>query len=196
VLNLVDMGDDGTPEGYSLAMAGENGPAQTWSRLLSDAGTPVLGGQGTVDPYADHFPLLLYDKAAPTDVSMAVRFRITHDGVGHTAGLVVRYQEGDRYYVARADADARKVSLARMDGGNEVGVAETVGIPVDINRWHTLKLDTRGHQFKIWLDDALVLNAEDFDNDGRIDRPGKVGLFTVGNSLTLFDDLRLTEYVD
>lgn len=188
-LNLIDIGNDGTPDGFSLAMKGDQAPPQTWKPVDGGNGRLVLSGRGAQDPHAGRFPVLLYDRLEASDVAVTVRFRADSEGAGRAAGVVVRYQSDGHYYVARASAANHQVALVRMDADRQVNVAHADGVTIGTGQWHTLTLDTRGTEFRIWLDGQLVLDAEDRDNDGLIDRPGKVGLWTAGDALTMFDGM-------
>jgi len=54
-------------------------------------------------------------------------------------------------------------------------------------KWHILDLTAQGANFRVCFDGELLFEA----NDGSIDKPGKVGVWTKADSVTYFDDLKV-----
>ena len=55
------------------------------------------------------------------------------------------------------------------------------------NEWSILKVTVRGNRFQVYMDHRRVLQVTDSTFTG----PGKVGLWTVADSVTYFDDFRV-----
>jgi hypothetical protein len=59
-----------------------------------------------------------------------------------------------------------------------------VNAPVPLNTWHTLRVEFAGKQIKVMLNSRTYIELE----DGHIDGPGAVGVWTKADSITSFDD--------
>jgi hypothetical protein len=55
------------------------------------------------------------------------------------------------------------------------------------NVWRVLKVSVRGDRIQVYVDRRRILQT----NDGAFTEPGKVGLWTVGDSVTYFDEFRV-----
>jgi hypothetical protein len=97
---------------------------------------------------------------------------------------MVRLQDPENYYIARANALEDNVRLYKVVDGKRRQLA---GVAVEVQRseWQELGLKVEGNQFVISLDgdELFMANDEIFSEEGR------VGLWTKADSLTHFDDL-------
>lgn len=117
------------------------------------------------------------------DGHMEVKFKPISGKEDESGGLIWRWQDGDNYYVTRANALEDNVTVYYTVGGvrHECGRSP---MKVASNQWHTLALDFHGGHFVVFFDGAKAIEWQDetFKN------AGAVGLWTKADSVTLFDD--------
>lgn len=133
--------------------------ATTWS---------VLDGGLALHPTAGELVFVGQPDLAAT--MAAVRFRAT----GSTVWLSVRYSPVGTAYTARLTSTGQ-LDLLRV---NTPLATTTVTLPT--NGVHTLKLRVIDNQITVWLDDVMVIEAQD-------DAPLPPGTVTVGGDLTDMD---------
>jgi hypothetical protein len=59
--------------------------------------------------------------------------------------------------------------------------------PIPLNSWSILKVSVRGERFQVYLDHRRILEGQDKTFTGA----GRVGLWTLADSVTYFDDFRV-----
>jgi hypothetical protein len=102
-------------------------------------------------------------------------------------GLVFRYRDCNNYYLARANALDGSVALFKVENGRRTALNPGVHHDIPLNAWSILKVSVRGRRFQVYVNHRRILQGFDdtFSNSG------KVGLWTVGDSVTYFDDFRV-----
>jgi hypothetical protein len=177
---------DVTPPGFLTARTG-GGEEGTWV-VLEDKGPPsglrVLAQIGA-DATGNRYPLCVRKSPAARDVEAGVRFKAVSGKVDQAGGVVVRYQDRDNYYVARANALENNVRFYKVQGGKRTQLAG-LDAPVSGGAWHELKLKAVGARFVITFD-GRSFQADDATFGGA----GLVGVWTKADSVTYFDDLRI-----
>jgi hypothetical protein len=133
-----------------------------------------------------HFPLLIYDSVSAKDVSVTVEFKPVSGTMDQAAGVIVRFQDPNHFYVARADALKNEVQLVSVTDGTHQLLARADS-KVTTGEWHTMRLTAQGDHFQVFLDGASLLSAE----DDTYQQAGKVGLETKSDGVTIFDDLTI-----
>ena len=101
-------------------------------------------------------------------------------------GVVVRFQDGNNYYVARANGleDGRgDVRFYKVVGGVRKALAASPYSPIPPAKWHMLRVEFSGTKFTVMLNGRELFSAI----DDTIPAAGAVGVWTRGNSITLFD---------
>ena len=167
------------PEGWTPGVTGKGTPR--WS-VEADRSAPsapnVLkqSGSGT-------FPWCVIKAVALADGFVEVRFKPVSGREDQAGGVVWRWKNGDNYYVARANANENNVSLYYTEGGSRKTL-KYVDAPVASSQWHALRVDFAGTRIKVTLDGVTRIELD----DGRIEGPGAVGLWTKADSVTLFDN--------
>jgi len=152
------------------------------------SGTKVLA-QTSSEDVNSRFPLLLYDKLLAKDVAVTVQFKSVSGQIDQVAGIVVRFQDANHFYVARANALKDEVTLFKVvDGTHHLLAGAT--IPVATGEWHMLKLAAQGTHFQVFFDSQPLLTAE----DSTYEHTGKVGLATKSDGVTIFDNLEIIIY--
>ncbi|MBI3249290.1 MAG: DUF1080 domain-containing protein [Deltaproteobacteria bacterium] len=180
------------PADFSTALTGDGGPSM-WG-VKEDASAPSGGkvlAQTSTDTTDYRFPLCIYEKITAKDVEVAVRFKAVSGKVDQAAGLMVRFQDKDNYYITRANALEDNVRLYKVVGGSRKQFAGSKA-KVSPGAWHTLKLEVKGKHFAVFFDDARLFEAD----DDTFAQPGKAGLWTKADSVTYFNNLTIESHDD
>lgn len=175
------------PKGWKVASTGGGSPR--WV-VVDNEGGHALKQSG----YAP-FPLCVYEGATLQDGSASVRFKTLQGSEDQAAGIVWRYRNPDNYYVVRANALEDNVVLYKMQDGartdlDVVGRSGGYGVDVKVppKAWNTLQVDFAGPEFVVSLNGRRIFKVRDRTFQG----PGRVGLWTKADSVTLFDDFRVS----
>lgn len=204
----VVIGCDGTPrvkyqEADKTAASGQ--PAD-WSFDRDEVGKPPVSGEvfgGTwevrAEPDAPSKPNLLAQTATTedfpavrlgtgvyTDLTATVKFKPMSGKDDQAAGIIFRVQDKDNYYIARANALEDNVILFRYAGGKRSTLKEG-SAKVRSGEWQELKVEVEGNRFRAFLNGRQVVEATDDAYPA-----GGVGLWTKADSVTCFDDFRVT----
>jgi hypothetical protein len=167
------------PTGWTCGATGFGKPG--WS-VTSDGSAPsppnVLKQAGVAT-----YPWCVKDDAVATDGAVEVKFKPVSGKEDQAGGVVWRWKDGDNYYVARANALENNVSLYYTVGGARRTIVYK-NAPVAPNAWHSLRVVYKGALIQVSLDGKLYITVE----DGHIAGPGKAGVWTKADSVTLFDD--------
>ena len=164
------------PTGWTCGATGKGTPKWTVEPDLG-LGRPLLKQSGRAP-----FPWCVKDDIALADGWVEVRFRPLSGREDQAGGLVWRWKDGDNYYVARANALENNVSLYHTSGGSRRTI-EYRDAPVARDSWHTLRVDFKGSAIRVTLDGKLYIDL----HDSHIQGPGKAGVWTKADSVTLFD---------
>ena len=183
-----DSGQVGrAPSGWTVALT-NHGPAPRWE-VQKDQSAPtqpyVLAQLSNVK--GDHYPLAIYDDLKLRDGDVSVRIKAVSGREDQAGGLVFRYRDPNNYYLARENALTRNVAIFKVESGQVRQI--TPAVPHDIlpNTWNILKVSVRGSRFQVYVNHHRILQAWDKTFDGW----GKVGLWTMADSVTYFDDFRV-----
>jgi hypothetical protein len=174
------------PTAFETGLTGEGKPGR-WE-IVEDA--TAQDGRALAQLNAEatdyHFPLAIYRAASATDVEATVHFKPVSGRVDQAGGVVVRYQDNDNYYLARANALENNVTFYRVVKGNRQQLAAAAQ-QVASGQWHTLTLKAESDRFTVSLDGKAVISATDRTFTG----PGRLGLWTKADSVTRFDRLEI-----
>ena len=118
---------------------------------------------------------------------MSVRIKPVAGREDPGGGLVWRYRDENNYYVARTNSLANDVAVYKVENGKLMPILPGARHPIPANAWSILKVSVRGAKFQVYLDHRRVLQGQDSTFTG----PGKVGLWTLADSVTYFDDFRV-----
>lgn len=175
------------PAGWIAGVTGRGAPK--WS-VEADPTAPskpnVLkqSGSGT-------FPWCVLRDSSLTDGFVEVKFKPIAGSEDQAGGVVWRWQDGDNYYVARANALESNVSLYYTMQGRRHTI-KYQDAPVAANVWHTLRVEFAGQKVKVTLDGKTYIEQ----SDAHIVNAGKVGVWTKADSVTAFDDFVFGELSD
>jgi hypothetical protein len=126
------------------------------------------------------------------DVRVSCRIKLISGAVEQSAGIVWRYRNSENYLVARLDPAEKNVRLYRVVDGHRVKFGGEDRKKLELNQWHTLRIEHRRGLVKVYLDDEMLFD----ERDRHFTQAGKIGLWTKGDSVAYFDDLRVTELDD
>lgn len=130
------------------------------------------------------FALCISEQTVARDVDATLRFKVVGGTQSRAAGLVLRAQSANDYYVVRADALEGSVRLYRVARGRRAQI-DAKNVEVTSDRWHTLRVILKGNDFEISLDDVPVFKA----TDASLPQPGTVGVWSQADSIILFGSL-------
>ena len=155
------------------------------------------GSRWTVEPDADapskpnvvkqsgvgNFPWCALKTVSMVDGYVEVKFKALSGRSDQAGGVMWRWQDGNNYYIARANALENNVSLYYTTNGRR-NTIKYVDAPVPKNTWHTLRVEFRGPSIKVSLNGKTYIDVQ----DKRIASAGAVGMWTKADSVTVFDD--------
>jgi hypothetical protein len=177
-----------TPPGWTVAMTNHGGAPRWEIRKDTSAPTqPYVLAQVSSDPTGDRFPLAILDNMSLRDGDVSVRIKPVAGREDQGGGLVWRYRDANNYYLARANALEENVELYKVENGRRSPLAPGVKHEIPANGWSILKVSVRGNRFQVYLDHRRILQGW----DNTFAAAGKVGLWTVADSVTYFDDFRV-----
>jgi hypothetical protein len=163
-------------------------------------GAEVFGGDWLVRPEPDvptppnalcqtataPFPALCLSDRVYTDVEVSVRFKPISGREDQAAGILFRVQDRDNYYIVRANALENNVMFFLYASGRR-SILKRGPARVLSGQWQELKVEVAGNRFRGFLDGKLVAVVTDDSYTA-----GKVGLWTKADSVTCFDNVRVT----
>lgn len=162
------------------------GRAAQWEAVQDPV---ALGGWALSETGGDatdlHFPLCISAQTVARDIDATLRFKTVGGSHARAAGLVLRAQSANDYYVVRADALEGKVQLYRMARGRRALIKSQDDVDVASDRWHALRVILKGPSFEVSLDDKPVLQA----TDASLPMAGTVGVWSQADSVIRFGSL-------
>jgi hypothetical protein len=176
------------PSGWTVGTHG-NG-ARRWEvrRDHSAATQPYVLAQTPAESQDAGNPLAILNAVNLRDGDVSVRLKPIAGRGSQSAGVVFRYRDPQNYYVATADAARQDVVVYKVKNGVRMPLVRPVKRDVPSNEWSILKVSLGGDHIQVYMGHRRVLRLEDKTFRG----PGKVGLWTLGDSVTYFDDFRVS----
>ncbi len=165
------------PSGWTCGVTGRGSPR--WivaTEPDARGGSKVLrqSGSGT-------FPWCVRTDSALSDGFVEVKFKPISGREDQAGGVVWRWTDGDRYYVARANALENNVSLYYTERGSRKTI-RYVDAPVPAGVWHTLRVEFVATRIAVSLDGKRYIDVD----DSHIAGAGAVGVWTKADSVTAF----------
>lgn len=188
VINF-DSGQIGkAPAGWSVVTTSP-GTAPRWEiRQDRTAPTqPYVLAQLSNDSAANRAPLAILDNLSLRDGDVSVRIKPVAGRQDPGGGLVWRYRDANNYYLVRANVVQNTVGVDKVENGRRTPLVASVKRDIPLNAWSILKVSVRGKRFQIYVDHRRILEGQDSTFTGA----GKVGLCTMADSVTYFDDFRV-----
>jgi 3-keto-disaccharide hydrolase len=180
----IDIGKDGSgvaPTEFDLSQG-------RWTIVRDATAKAGLALEQSGVPTAEgRFTLAIYKTASIKNVEVNLRFKADGGESDRGGGVAVRLSSPQDYYLVRVDALRERVLFSRVSGG---ATEEIVGVDADIasHSWHTLTVRAVDNEFTVSLDDSWVFTG--FDRT--FSQPGRIALWTKGDSVTRFDSIAIT----
>jgi len=175
------------PDGFNIARTGQGGPAQ-WTVVADPTAAASRAIEQTSTDRTDYrFPLAIHEASSAANLEAVVRFKAVAGKIDQAGGIAVRVSDADNYYVVRANALEDNVRFYRVLKGRREQI-EGANIKVTPNEWHTLGLRAEGERFTVSYDGKTLYSA----TDSTFAKAGKVALWTKADSVTRFDQIRIT----
>jgi hypothetical protein len=148
---------------------------------------PNLLAQLSSDKTDYRFPIAIVDEGSFQDLDLSVKFKAVSGEVDRAAGMVFRLKDANNYYIVRANALEDNYRLYHVVKGQRVQFAGA-NFKVASGEWHELRVECAGNHILCYFDNEKKIDA----TDETFKEAGKVGLWTKADSVTYFDDLRVT----
>jgi hypothetical protein len=166
------------------------GRAVRWETV---ADKQALGGWALAETAGDatdlRFPLCISTQTVARDLDATLRFKLVSGTREQAAGLVIRAQDANDYYVAKASAiDGGSVRLYRMAGGRRAELGSKK-VPLKTGEQYALRVIAKNERFEVLLDDASLFKV----TDASLLRAGTVGVWSQADSVTHFQSLLVAD---
>jgi hypothetical protein len=122
------------------------------------------------------------------DGEIAMRFKLVGGTLDRCAGILFNVQPNGDYLTVRYNGTEDNLVLWKFEHGKRSFVKKGVeNVPIAMQTWHDMKIVVKGTQLEGWLDGRKLL-------DYTLPAPvsGKVGLWSKTDSMSEFDDFRVT----
>lgn len=186
--------------------AGAAGPAAVWHTVAGTTPDGTVMKELPVRPGPARFALLLDRQDHGRNLDVKVQFQIQGGVVSPAVGIVFGLSSSKTYDVLRFDALHNTLSLLKVDEPTHTplqttSVAQPAGpvpaLAADVAAptkpaspgWHTLRLLVNNGQIRGWVDMEKRISTQDSSYAG-----GKVGLWTQGDTVAVFDDWTVDLY--
>jgi Domain of Unknown Function (DUF1080) len=148
---------------------------------------PKVVTQTSTDQTDYRFPLLISDEGSFQDLDLSVNFKAVAGSIDRAGGLVFRLKDPNNYYIVRANALESNYRLYHVINGRRSQFAGA-NLKVTSGEWHELRVEAVGNRIICYYDGNKKIEA----TDDAFKDAGKVGLWTKADSVTSFDDLKVT----
>ncbi len=183
------------PAGWTVAES--TGVAPRWEVVKdpSAPSPPYVFAQTSHTSARSRCPLAILNKTAVKDGEVSVKVKTVSGTEDRTGGLVWRFRDPDNYYLVRANSMENTIILYKVEDGKRSplasrGAPTSYGVkhPVPLNEWNVLKVQFRGPLFSVYFNHRRLFEVQ----DSTFRDSGKVGLWTKADSVTYFDDFRVS----
>jgi len=179
---------DKLPAKFHDALTGQGATGQWVVKADPSAPSqPNVLAQLSTDKTDYRFPLAIADEGSFKDLALSVKFKAVSGAVDRAAGMVFRLKDANNYYVVRANALENNYRLYHVVSGRRVQFAGA-NVKVAAGEWHELRVECVGDHITCYFDKEKKIDA----TDETFKEAGKVGLWTKADSVTYFDDLRVS----
>jgi hypothetical protein len=188
VYNFDDDTSGQLPARFHSAKTGA-GTQEKWSVTADPTAPskPNVVTQTSTDQTDYRFPLLISDEGSFQDLDLSVKFKAVSGSIDRAGGLVFRLKDPNNYYIVRANALENNYRLYHVVNGRRSQFAGA-NLKVTSGEWHELRVEAVGSRITCYYDGNKKIEA----TDDTFKDAGKVGLWTKADSVTSFDDLKVT----
>ena len=175
------------PPGFLFARTGQ-GTEGKWNVVADPTAEAGIAIEQTSTDTTDYrFPLAIHGSLSMKNGKAQIRFKAVAGKVDRAAGIAVRVDNSDNYYIARANALEDNVRFYRVVAGKRQQLG-TANIRVTSGEWHTLTLEAQDQRFAVTYDGAMLFEV----TDDTFTKAGGVALWTKADSVTRFDSMMVT----
>jgi Galactocerebrosidase, C-terminal lectin domain len=175
------------PAGFSFARTGRGSDGE-WIVIADPTAKAGLAIEQTSTDATDYrFPLAIHASLSVKNLKAEIRFKAVAGKIDRAAGIAVRVEGPDNYYVARANALEDNVRFYRVVTGKRQQLG-TANIRITSGEWHTLTLEARDQRFAVTYDGSMLFEVA----DNTFTEAGAVALWTKADSVTRFDSMTIT----
>ena len=182
--DAITFGTEKRLDDFDFAASGDGRPSK-WLVIDNDAGRGLA--QIDPEPIENRLAFAVYRPLPLRDVYISTRFMTIAGKIDQTAGVFIRFRTSDDHYAVRADALENNVNLYRVASGRREMIGR-MEVNVSGQAWHTLGIAARDVRLTVFFDGRELFVATDRRFSGP---PGKVGLWTQSDSMTLFKSLEI-----
>ncbi len=144
---------------------------------------PNVLAQVATFPEGIRFPRCLVKNVRLEDLRMSAKFKPISGECDQAGGLVFRFQDPQNYYVLRANA-LDDFALFKCVNDQRWPLKRYY---VRSDEWQTIMVECRGPFISGHWNDRLLIEVRDDSFSA-----GRVGLWTISDSVSYFDDLAIT----
>ena len=166
--------------------ASGDGRPHRWLVMDCDAGRGLA--KIAIDRNENRLAFALYRPLAGRDVSVSTRFKTNSSKTDRAAGVFIRFRSPDDHYAVRASALENNVNLYRVVAGKRELIG-SMDVNVSGQARHTLGIAANEDRLTVFFDGKELFVATDRRRPGP---PGKVGLWTEADSMTVFENLEVS----
>jgi hypothetical protein len=157
--------------------------------------TPGAGGDTTQNVIAqtdtqleaNRTPMLLFEEEELSEFTIKLRLKIVAGLLKEEAGIAFRIQDEKNYYVIRANPGSKTFSYSKIYNGKPAGAPISVPAPVEKGKWHTIAVQCKASTINVFFDDKQIIpTMTDYTF-----KSGGVGLWTLGDTVAYFTDIKL-----
>ena len=175
------------PAGFTFARTGR-GREGEWTVVADPTASAGRAIQQTSTDRTDYrFPLAIHESLSAANLDVQLRFKAVAGRIDQAGGVVVRLQDADNYYVARANALEDNVRFYRVVQGRREQL-DGADLRVAPNEWHTIGLRAEGERFTVSYEGKTLFSV----TDKTFAEAGGIALWTKADSVTRFDQLTIT----
>lgn len=180
-----------TPPGWTCTQTGKGEAKWTivrddypplFNNVLEQIGSGAIPGEPYPTPSV--YPICIFDGATIKDGFVQAMFKVVSGKQDQGAGIIWRVKDANNYNIFRANALGNDVTIYQTVNGIRTTKVRR-SLPVSSNVWHSLRVDFRGNSSTVSLDGSLINTW--FDNTFM--EPGKVGVWTKADSVSMFDQV-------
>src|SRR5207245_3195519 len=124
------------------------------------------------------FPVCFKNNTNIKDGFVEVKFKPIAGKEDQAGGVIWRLQDGNNYYIARANALENNVTIYHTIKGKRTEKKRTK-MQVASSTWHTLRVDFNGNHFTVTFDGKHLFDVE----DTTFNAAGKVGVWKKSESV-------------
>ena len=184
------------PQGWNCTKTGEGNvkwtverddyPPNFWN-VVKQSGNGATPSNDYPTPSV--FPICILNGPTIKDGFVQVKIKMVDGKQDRAAGLIWRVKDSNNYNIIRANALENDVTYYQTINGKR-SIKVRKWFPVTSNVWHTLRVEFKGNMASASYDDAQVAIWW----DDTFLEPGKVGVWTKADSVSMFDEFTYGTY--